>query len=248
MQEGKKPFAAHDLAAHPSGADVRGARRGFGAEAEEDERLEAFLRRRRAERASRHQQRKYLIAIAFLGVACLALAVSVVLLAVRLSAVQAPRAVAPPTPGPAASEEGRAGGPAERGGEAGVEEALALLAKALGEQRRRPGGETTPEATLPGGPAVAPDAAESPPTAVEPPSRSARTAPRQTVAPEPAPVLEIPRETDPAWRMAALMLQTYGKAGAEERARAAAAFHGPRHPDTDFWRSVLAHIRSAPQQ
>lgn len=201
MQEEQEPLAARDRA-----ADLRGARQGFGAEPE-DERLEAFLRRRRQGTVHRRQQRKYLITIASLGVVCLALAVSVVLLAVRLSTIQAPRAVAPPASGPTA----------------------------------------TPEAALPGGSAATPPVAQSPPPeVVEPSPRSARQATGEAIVPEPAPAVEAPHETDPVRRMAALMLQMYGKAGAEERARAAVAFHDPQHPDADFWRSVLAHIRSAP--
>ena len=205
-----------------------------------DERLEAFLQRRRQETAHPRRQRKYLIAIASLGVVCLALAVSVVSLAVRLAAIQVPGAVAPDAPGPAATAgERRAADPAGRVGEVTVEEALAVLMRALGEEGRLPGRGETPEAASPGG------SATTPPEAVEPPSRPA---PREAIAPEPAPAPEAPHETDPARRMAAWMLQTYGKAGAEERARAVAAFHDPRHPDADFWRSVLAHIQSPPER
>lgn len=214
MQEGQKPLAAHDRATHRSGADLRGARRRSEAEPEGlDERFEAFLQRRRTETVSRRRQRKYLVAIASLGVVCLALAVSVVLLAVRPSAVQVPSDVVPGAPGPAA----------------------------------------TPEVALPRGSAAMPSVAQSPPLEaveppVEPPSRSARPATREAIAPEPALAPEAPYEAEPARRMAAWMLRRYGKAGAEERARGVAAFLDPQHPNADFWKSVLAHIRSAPEQ
>lgn len=112
-----------------------------------------------------------------------------------------------------------------------------------------PGPIASPEVALPGGSTATPPVAQSlPPEAVEPPSRSARSATREAVPPEPAPAPEAPHETDPARRMATWMLRTYGKAGAEERARAVAAFHDPRRPHAGFWQSVLAHIRSTPER
>jgi hypothetical protein len=46
-----------------------------------------------------------------------------------------------------------------------------------------------------------------------------------------------------ARRTAESLIRAYGRRGAEEQGRAAAAFYGPNDPNTAHWKAVLEHIR-----
>lgn len=210
-----------------------------------NERLQTFLQRRRLEAATQRRQRNSLPIIVCLGLACIVLAASTVVLALRLAATRPATAVAPaPSQAVPGGEESQPREAAEPAGELTAEEVLALFVKALRE--REPAATPSPEGAAGTPPAVAPAPETPAASGMETQPREAPAAEREAVGRQPAATATAPRETDSRWRTAAWMLQRYGKREAEEHARAAAAFYDPQHPTAEFWRAVLAYIREAP--
>lgn len=91
-----------------------------------------------------------------------------------------------------------------------------------------------------GGSAPTPAEAQAPPAAGLP-ERGDRAAAALSAGERPEP--RAAGTGDPAGRMAAWMVQRYGRLDAETRTAAAAAFYGPGDPSGAYWRAVLAHIR-----
>lgn len=181
-----------------------------------DERFLAFLERHRLQATHQRQQRNYVIVIACLGLTCVVLAGSTLILALRLSAGRALVAVASSSLQPVSQRESRSMPLPEA--RAAAPRASASVSESVSSETTRAmrQGEPTPKS-----------------------ERAAREPLRASMA---------PRQRDPAWRTAAWMVRTYGKFGAAERARAAAAFYDPADPATHFWKEVLAHIREGAAQ
>lgn len=57
-----------------------------------------------------------------------------------------------------------------------------------------------------------------------------------------APTPSVPERSTPERATATWMVQEYGQADAERRARAVADFYGAHSPDGAYWRRVLAEI------
>jgi len=199
------------------------------------ESFEEFLRERRE-----HAERTRRLLVGVLGIACVALAVSNVVLALRLTAVRA-RATAE---APSASIPSRAEGLPLPGTlpmtiEPATERAEARPAAPPSEE---PAGHAAAPTTKP------PDARDGvaaasalPPRALvaSVPARSVPARPR-AAAPEPAPAPATPEAFTAAW-----MLTTYGRAEAEARARAALEFYDAQSADGRYWQRVLTEIATA---
>ena len=206
--------------------------------------FEEFLRERRE-----HAERTRRLLVGLLGVVCVALAVSNVILALRLTGLRPPpagEAPVPPSPLPSRAE----GPPAPV----------------------MPPTTTEPPPPRPAGPRSASAPAEEPERPITPPT-TVRDLARDSSSPEialpprrladavPARRLPAPRATAPAASptlasepaapaapeaaTAAWMLTTYGRAEAETRAQAALAFYDAESADGRYWRRVLARIVTA---
>ena len=186
--------------------------------------FEEFLRERRD-----HAERTRRLLVGLLGVVCVALAVSNVILALRLTGLRPPlagQAPVPPAPLPS-----RVDGP--------------------------PPPVTLPTTTEPPPPTVRDPARDpSSPEIALPPRRLVDAAPARRLptsrvtAPAASPTLasEPAAPSAPAAPEAATaewMLTTYGRAEAEARAQAALAFYDAESADGRYWRRVLARIVAA---
>ena len=209
--------------------------------------FEEFLRERRE-----HAERTRRLLVGLLGVVCVALAVSNVILALRLTGLRPPpagQALAPPAPLPSRVEgpppsvtlptttEPPPPAPAEpRSASAPAEEPArpATPPATVRDPARDPSSpemelpprrlvDAVPARRLPAPRATAP--AASPTLASEPPAPSTPAAPEAATA---------------AW-----MLTTYGRAEAEARAQAALEFYDVESADGRYWRRVLARIVAA---
>jgi len=69
-----------------------------------------------------------------------------------------------------------------------------------------------------------------------------RTAPAPAIPERATPERAIPDRATPERATATWMVQEYGRADAEHRARAVADFYGAHSPDGAYWRRVLAEI------
>jgi len=214
--------------------------------------FEEFLRERRE-----HAERTRRLLVGLLGVVCVALAVSNVILALRLTGLRPPpagQAPAPPAPLPSHVEGPRVDGPPPSVTLPTTTEppppgpAEPRSASAPAEEPARPAtppptvrdpvrGPSSPEIALPprrlvdAVPARRLPAPHATPPAASPTLASEPTAPSAPAAPEAA--------------TAAWMLTTYGRAEAEARAQAALAFYDAESADGRYWRRVLARIVAA---
>jgi len=201
--------------------------------------FEDFLRERRE-----HAERTRRFLVGLLGVVCVALAVSNVILALRLTGLRG--APVPPAPLPSRVEgppppvtlptttEPPPPGPAEP-----------RSASAPAEEPVRP---ATPPTTArdPAGEPSSPEIALPPRRLVDAVPARRLPAPRAT-APAASPTLasEPTAPAAPEAATAAWMLTTYGRAEAETRAQAALAFYDAESADGRYWRRVLARIVAA---
>jgi hypothetical protein len=204
--------------------------------------FEDFLRERRE-----HAERTRRFLVGLLGVVCVALAVSNVILALRLTGLRPPPAGAPVPPAPLPS---RVEGPPPP--------------VTLPTTTEPPPGPAEPRSAS--APAEEPVRPATPPTTVRDPARDPSSLeialpPRRLVDAVPARRLPAPRATAPAASptlaseptapaapeaaTAAWMLTTYGRAEAETRAQAALAFYDAESADGRYWRRVLARIVAA---
>lgn len=200
--------------------------------------FEDFLRERRE-----HAERTRRFLVGLLGVVCVALAVSNVILALRLTGLRPPPAGAPVPPAPLPS---RVEGPPPP--------------VTLPTTTEPPPGPAEPRSAS--APAEEPVRPATPPTTVrDPSSPEIALPPRWLVDAVPARRLSAPRATAPAASptlaseptapaapeaaTAAWMLTTYGRAEAETRAQAALAFYDAESADGRYWRRVLARIVAA---
>jgi len=202
--------------------------------------FEEFLRERRE-----HAERTRRLLVGLLGVVCVALAVSNVILALRLTGLRPPpagEAPVPPAPLPSRVE----GPPAP---------------VTLPTTTEPPPGPAEPRSAS--APAEEPARPITPPTTVRDPARDPSSPeialpPRRLADAVPARRLPAPRATAPAASptlasepaapeaaTAAWMLTTYGRAEAETRAQAALAFYDAESADGRYWRRVLARIVAA---
>jgi len=207
--------------------------------------FEDFLRERRE-----HAERTRRLLVGLLGVVCVALAVSNVILALRLTGLRPPpagQAPVPPAPLPSRVE-----GPPP--------------SVTLPTTSEPPAGPVEPRSAS--APAEEPARPATPPTvrepARDPSSPEIALPPRRFVDAVPARRLPTPRATAPAASptlasepaapsapaapeaaTAAWMLTTYGRAEAESRAQAALSFYDAESADGRYWRRVLARIVAA---
>lgn len=206
--------------------------------------FEEFLRERRE-----HAERTRRLLVGLLGVVCVALAVSNVILALRLTGLRPPpagEAPVPPAPLPSRVEgppapvtlptttEPPPPGPAEpRSASAPAEEPARPITPptTVRDPARDP---SSPEIALP--PRRLADAV---PARRLPAPRATAPAASPTLASEPA-APAAPEAATAAW-----MLTTYGRAEAETRAQAALAFYDAESADGRYWRRVLARIVAA---
>ena len=201
------------------------------------ESFEEFLRERRE-----HAERTRRLLVGVLGVTCIALAVSNVVLALKLTAVRA-RAAAE-APAPSASISSRVEGPPlpvmrPATSEPTPERAEPRPAAPLSDEPARPA--TAPAAKPPGArDGVAPAIALPPRPLVA--SVPARGVPVRPMAParEPAPAPATPEAFTARW-----MLTTFGRAEAEARARAALEFYDAQSAEGRYWQRVLTEIAAA---
>ena len=201
--------------------------------------FEDFLRERRE-----HAERTRRFLVGLLGVVCVALAVSNVILALRLTGLRG--APVPPAPLPSRVEgppppvtlptttEPPPPGPAEP-----------RSASAPAEEPVRPATPPTTVRDLAGEPS-SPKIALPPRRLVDAVPARRLPAPRAT-APAASPTLasEPTAPAAPEAATAAWMLTTYGRAEAETRAQAALAFYDAESADGRYWRRVLARIVAA---
>jgi type IV secretory pathway VirB10-like protein len=204
--------------------------------------FEDFLRERRE-----HAERTRRFLVGLLGVVCVALAVSNVILALRLTGLRG--APVPPAPLPSRVE--------------GPPPPVTLPTTT----EPPPPGPAEPRSAS--APAEEPTRPAAPPPTVRDPARDASSPeialpPRRPVDAVPARRLPAPRATAPAASptltsepaapsapaapeaaTAAWMLTTYGRAEAEARAQAALAFYDAESADGRYWRRVLARIVAA---
>ncbi|PYO48537.1 MAG: hypothetical protein DMD84_20865 [Candidatus Rokuibacteriota bacterium] len=201
--------------------------------------FEEFLRERRE-----HAERTRRLLVGLLGVVCVALAVSNVILALRLTGLRPPpagEAPVPPAPLPSRVEGPPAPVTLPTTTEPPPTPAEPRSASAPAEEPERPITPTTivrdpssPEIALP--PRRLADAV---PARRLPAPRATAPAASPTLASEPAPS-SAPEAATAAW-----MLTTYGRAEAETRAQAALAFYDAESADGRYWRRVLARIVTA---
>ena len=209
--------------------------------------------------------------IIILSVGCLALAVSNVVLAMRVTELRRALVAERPAVAPAPRVDGPADAatpPAERATvapAATVERPAASPAADTERPAPRPSAErtgdrpaepegrtastaapaTTPAMSEPASPPAPKTEVEAPaaePPNVGPPQRSrlreqARVATVTRTTDRPAAVPSSPERSTAAW-----MVQEYGRADAESRARAVAEFYSPHSRDGAYWRRVLAEI------
>jgi hypothetical protein len=196
--------------------------------------------------------------IIVLSVGCLALAVSNVLLAVRVTELRRALVAARATTSSATMAARPATAPT-----ADIESATS----AAGAERPAVVSAPTPERTPSGEPSVTDDAAASitspaassaahepmpaparaaevPPSAPPelPPRTRGREQARVPAATRAGPEREAAAPSSPERATASWMVHEYGRADAESRARAVANFYGPHSPDGAYWRRVLAEI------
>ena len=203
--------------------------------------FEEFLRERRE-----HAERTRRLLVGLLGIVCVALAVSNVILALRLTGLRPPPAgEAPVPPAPLSSR---------------VEGPPAPVTLPTTTEPPPPGPAEPRSASAP---AEEPARPITPPTTVRDPARDPSSPeialpPRRLADAVPARRLPAPRATAPAASptlasepaapeaaTAAWMLTTYGRAEAETRAQAALAFYDAESADGRYWRRVLARIVAA---
>jgi type IV secretory pathway VirB10-like protein len=201
--------------------------------------FEDFLRERRE-----HAERTRRLLVGLLGVVCVALAISNVILALRLTGLRPPpagEAPVPPAPLPSRVE--------------GPPPPVTLPATT----EPPPPGPAAPRSAS--APAEEPARPAAPPPTVRDPSPPEIALPPRLVDAVPARRLPAPRATAPAASptlasepaapaapeaaTAAWMLTTYGRAEAETRAQAALAFYDAESADGRYWRRVLARIVAA---
>lgn len=195
--------------------------------------------------------------IIVLGVGCLALAISDVVLAIRVTELRRQLVAARAATTPAANAERPPAPPVDT-------DTPALHGSA---QRERPAVATPPRAerlvtdapdaaasvASPAPSPAAPEPIPAPAPAAEvapPPPAKSQLPPRPRGAEEPR-VAAVTRASPergaaaPSSReraTASWMVQEYGRADAERRARAVADFYGTHSPDGTYWRRVLAEI------
>ena len=195
--------------------------------------FEEFLRERRE-----HAERTRRLLVGVLGVACVALAVSNVVLALRLTAVRArPAAEAP---APSASIRSSVEGPPPP-------VTLPTTSEPPRPEPAEPRSASVP-ADEPARPATPPPGVPDRPSPVIelPPRPFVGSAPaRRVLAPRAtAPVL-APPPAAPEQATAAWMLTTYGRGEAESRAQAALEFYDADSAVARYWRRVLVEISAA---
>jgi type IV secretory pathway VirB10-like protein len=205
--------------------------------------FEDFLRERRE-----HAERTRRLLVGLLGIVCVALAVSNVILALRLTGLRPPPAgEAPVSPASVASR---------------VEAPPPPVTLPTTTEPPPPGPAEPRNANAPAEEPARP--VTPPPTVRDPSSPEIALPPRRLVDAVPARRLPAPRATAPAASptlaseptapsapaapeaaTAAWMLTTYGRAEAEARAQAALEFYDAESADGRYWRRVLARIVAA---
>jgi len=223
-----------------------------------DEGFEEFLRARR-EQAER--TRRLLIGV--LAVTCIALAVSNVVLALRLtvgrarSTAEAPPRLAETPARPATTTESSAA-PASVAARAEAPPSVTLptTAEPSRPEPAEPRSASVPAEQPARADAPSPSIAEGRPPAPELPPRplvasapSRRVAAARATTPPPPAALPAravtPAPATPDEATAAWMLTTYGRADAEARARAALDFYDAESAEGRYWRRVLGLIVAA---
>jgi len=228
-----------------------------------EEGFEEFLRERR----ERTERTRHLL-VSVLAITCIALAISNVVLALRLTSGRARQSAEPPARATSVPQAARPSGVTEPPARESTTSARTATDEAPPAVTLPKTSEPVrPDAAAPRGaspqplepparadaapPAVAArpsDAADLPPRAPAAPTPTRRAAPpRETMpapsalpAPTAAPAPAAPEEATAAW-----MLTTYGRADAEARARAALEFYDAKSAEGRYWRRVLGLIVTA---
>ncbi len=193
--------------------------------------FEDYLRERR----ERSERTRHLL-VGVLACTCIALAVSNVFLALRLTAGRARPGAEPPARAASMTEAparpaGVTEAPARTGAGAPARPAMAPQAPAPSASVRADVDGPAPAVTLP---------KMSEATRPEPAEHATTPPPAALAAPAAAPTPAAPEEVTAAW-----MLTTYGRGDAEARARAALEFYNAQSAEGRYWRRVLALITAA---